>query len=139
MDDLLEDVRRRYERIEAPDAFEQQRSGAILVDTRSYEQRRVHGLIPGAVVMERNVMEWRLDPASDACQPWVDGYDARLIVVCQEGFGSSFAVRSLLDLGLGQATDLVGGFEAWRAAGLPVEPHSDEADDRARRGPARPD
>jgi rhodanese-related sulfurtransferase len=138
VDQLLDYVRSRYERMSPQEAFEAQRAGAILVDTRCYEQRRDHGLIPGAVLMERNVMEWRLDPRSDAHETWAGGHDARIIVVCQQGFGSSLAVRSLLDMGLERATDLVGGFEAWRDAGLPVAPHSPEADERARTGPGSP-
>jgi len=135
VDDLLEEVRGRYERVLPEQASDEQQAGAILVDTRSYEQRREHGLIPGAVLMERNVMEWRLDPASDAHESWIEDHDARVIVVCQQGFGSSLAVRSLLDIGLARATDLIGGFEAWREAGLPVDPHSPEGDERARQGP----
>jgi rhodanese-related sulfurtransferase len=133
--ELLDEVRARYERVPAEEALEEQRGGAILVDTRCYEQRREHGLIPGAVLMERNVMEWRLDPNSDSHEAWVEGPDTRVIIVCQQGFGSSLAVRTLLDMGLERATDLVGGFEAWREAGLPIEPHSPEADERARYGP----
>lgn len=132
--ELLGEVRARYERVSPERAIELQREGAILVDTRCYEQRREHGLIPGAVLMERNVMEWRLDPRSDAHEPWVDD-GTRSIIVCQQGFGSSLAVRSLLDMGLEKATDMIGGFEAWREAGLPIEPHSTEADELARRGP----
>lgn len=135
VDDLLDEVRDRYERVLPEQASEEQRAGAIILDTRSYEQRRDHGLIPGAVIMERNVVEWRLDPAGDAHERWVTGHDTPIIVVCQQGFGSSFAVGSLLDMGLERATDMVGGFEAWRESGLPVEPHSPEADERARMGP----
>jgi rhodanese-related sulfurtransferase len=135
VDDLLEEVRGRYERVLPEQASDEQQAGAILVDTRSYEQRREHGLIPGAVLMERNVMEWRLDPASDAHESWIEDHDVRVIVVCQQGFGSSLAVRSLLDMGLARATDLIGGFEAWRVAGLPVDTHSPEGDEQARHGP----
>lgn len=133
--ELLSEVRDRYERVQAEHASEEQRQGAIIVDTRCKEQREEHGLVPGAVLMERNVMEWRLDPVSDVRMSFVDGNQTRIIVMCQQGFGSSIAVGSLLDLGLERATDLIGGFEAWRDAGLPVLPHSAEADERARRGP----
>ena len=135
VDDLLDEVRSRYERVPPEQASEEQAAGAFIVDTRSYEQRRDHGLIPGAVIMERNVMEWRLDPASDAHEQWVEGHDTRIILVCQQGFGSSMAVRSLLDMGLTRVTDVIGGFEAWRDAELPIEPHSPEGDEQARRGP----
>jgi len=135
VDKLLTDVRDRYERIDPEPALEEQRAGAVIVDTRCYEQRKEHGLIPGALLMERNVMEWRLDPDSDYHEPWVENHETRVIVVCQQGFGSSMAVRSLLDMGLVRATDMAGGFEAWRQGGLPIEPHSAEADERARQGP----
>ncbi len=135
VNDLLGDVRDRYERIDPELALEEQRAGAVIVDTRCYEQRKEHGLIPGALLMERNVMEWRLDPESDYHEPCVENHETRVIVVCQQGFGSSMAVRSLLDMGLVRATDVAGGFEAWREAGLPIEPHSPEADERARQGP----
>jgi rhodanese-related sulfurtransferase len=96
--------------------------GALLVDTRPEWQRRADGEIPGALVIERNHLEWRLDPASDARIPQAVDHDVEVIVVCSEGYSSSLAAASLQDLGLHRATDLVGGFHAWRAAGLPVRP-----------------
>jgi rhodanese-related sulfurtransferase len=135
VDDLLSEVRNRYERVLPEQASEEQSAGAIIVDTRSYEQRRDHGLIPGAVIMERNVMEWRLDPASDAHEAWVEGHNTRIVVMCQQGFGSSLAVRSLLDMGLTRVTDMIGGFEAWRDADLPIVQHTPEGDERAQQGP----
>ena len=97
-------------------------AGALLVDIRGDDQRRAGGLIPGAVVLARNVLEWRCDPAS----PWRDasirGREQVIIVVCQEGFQSSLAAAVLQRLGLRHATDLDGGFAAWRQAGLPVDP-----------------
>ena len=94
--------------------------GAILVDTRPGWQRDQEGELPGALVIERNHLEWRLDPASDARIPQAVDHDVAWIVVCSEGYSSSLAAASLQDLGLRQATDLAGGFQAWKAAGLPV-------------------
>src|SRR5262245_37323175 len=96
--------------------------GALLVDTRPVAQRTEQGEIPGALMIERNVLEWRLDPTSSARIPEVSDHDALVIVVCAEGYSSSLAAASLQDLGLHRATDLIGGFLAWRAAGLPVRP-----------------
>ena len=95
--------------------------GARLVDTRPQWQRADEGALPGALVIERNHLEWRLDPASDARIPAGDRPRRRWIVFCSEGYSSSLAAASLQDLGLRNATDLAGGFRAWKAAGLPVE------------------
>ena len=92
----------------------------MLVDTRPEWQRRAEGVIPGARVIERNHLEWRLDPTSDARIPEAVDHDVEVIVVCSEGYSSSLAAASLQDLGLRRATDLVGGFQAWRDEGLPV-------------------
>ena len=94
--------------------------GALLVDTRPQWQRDDDGALPGALVIERNHLEWRLDPASDARIPQATDHDVTWIVVCSEGYSSSLAAASLQDLGLRNATDLDGGFRAWKAAGLPV-------------------
>ena len=88
-------------------------AGALVVDTRSEAQRRRDGELPGAVVVERNVLEWRLDPASAHRLPEASGYDQTIVVVCDEGYASSLAAASLQDLGLTSATDLDGGFQAW--------------------------
>ena len=96
--------------------------GALLVDIRPAAQRAEFGEIPGALIIERNVLEWRLDPRSDARLPVADRYDLEVIVTCQEGYTSSLAAASLQDLGLHRATDLAGGFAAWKAAGLPTSP-----------------
>jgi len=126
VDDLLERARTRLHRLTPPQAFEEQRRGAVLVDTRTFEQRRDRGLIPGALVIDRTVFEWRLDPASPSHVPEVQDHDARVIVVCREGYSSSLAAASLQDLGLRRATDVVGGFDAWEAEGLPVRPFSEQ-------------
>jgi rhodanese-related sulfurtransferase len=96
--------------------------GALIVDTRPVAQREADGEIPDALVVDRNVLEWRLDPGSHARLPAVTGHDVEVIVVCNEGYSSSLAAATLQDLGLHRATDLIGGFQAWKAAGLPVRP-----------------
>jgi rhodanese-related sulfurtransferase len=121
IDDLLAAARARLARVtpsEAARAVEER--GALLVDTRPEWQRRDEGEIPGALVIERNHLEWRLDPTSDARIPEAVDHDVEIIVVCSEGYSSSLAAASLQDLGLHRATDLDGGFRAWRAAGLPT-------------------
>jgi rhodanese-related sulfurtransferase len=94
--------------------------GALVVDTRTEAQRRRQGQLPGAVVIDRTVLEWRLDPCSDARIPEATGPDLEVVVVCRQGYSSSLATASLRALGLTRATDLAGGMEAWLAAGLPV-------------------
>ena len=96
-------------------------TGAVLIDIRPEAQRRAEGGIPGAVIVERNVLEWRFDPASAARLP-IASYELQPIVFCSEGYTSSLAAAALQELGLLLATDLEGGFGAWRAASLPVLP-----------------
>ncbi|MHC3451103.1 rhodanese-like domain-containing protein [Streptomyces prasinus] len=121
IDELLERVRAGYERIEAVSAHEAARVGeALLVDIRYAALRDRDGTIPGALVVERNELEWRLDPRGNHRLPEATGHDLRVVVVCNEGYASSLAAESLHRLGLHRATDLIGGFQAWRAAGLPV-------------------
>ena len=95
--------------------------GAVLVDIRSDSQRARDGAVPGAVPIARNVLEWRCDPASPYRDERVSDPEQRLIVMCDEGYQSSLAAAALQELGHERATDLAGGFQAWRAAGLPVE------------------
>jgi rhodanese-related sulfurtransferase len=120
IDELLAAARARLVRLEPAAAYQAQRDGAVLVDIRPAAQRAEHGEFPGALVVERNVLEWRFDPRSDARLPIADRYDLPVIVACQAGYTSSLAAAALQDLGLHRATDLIGGFEAWRAAGLPT-------------------
>lgn len=121
IDELLERVREKYERIEAPDACRAALAGdALLVDIRYAALRERDGLIPGALLVERNELEWRLDPLGSHRVPEATGHDLRVVVICNEGYASSLAAASLHQLGLHRATDLIGGFQAWRAAGLPV-------------------
>jgi rhodanese-related sulfurtransferase len=119
--ELLERARLRLTRITATQAAAEQKEGALLVDTRTAEQRQKGGEIPGAVVIERTALEWRLDPASDSRIPQAADHEIRVVVICSEGFSSSLAAASLQDLGLVNATDVIGGFQAWVAAGLPID------------------
>ncbi|NUR00510.1 MAG: sulfurtransferase [Streptomyces sp.] len=121
IDELLERVREGYERIEPKEAYDAARSGdALLVDIRYAALRERDGLIPGALVIERNELEWRLDPQGSHRVPEATSHELRVVVICNEGYASSLAAASLHGLGLGRATDLAGGFQAWKAAGLPV-------------------
>jgi rhodanese-related sulfurtransferase len=120
IDQLLAEARARLDRRSPAEAFAAFSGGAVLVDIRPEAQRAREGGIPGALIVERNVLEWRFDPASDARLPWVHGYDHEIIVFCSEGYTSSLAAAALQDLGLSRATDLAGGFLAWAAEGLPT-------------------
>ena len=124
VDDLLNEARATLERVTAQQARDELEDGAVLVDVRTSEQRAEHGEITGAIPIGLNVLEWRLDPTSEWRIPQATGHDLRVIVFCQEGYSSSLAAARLQSLGLSRATDVIGGFEAWRDAGLPVErPH----------------
>ncbi|MFE2169945.1 rhodanese-like domain-containing protein [Streptomyces sp. NPDC059447] len=122
IDELLERVRAGYARVDAREAYEASREGALLVDIRYQALRERDGLIPGALVVERNELEWRLDPLGSHRAAEATGHDLQVVVICNEGYASSLAAASLHALGLRRATDLTGGFQAWRAAGLPVTP-----------------
>ncbi|MFD7162730.1 rhodanese-like domain-containing protein [Streptomyces violascens] len=120
IDDLLDRVRAGLDRVTAEEAFAEAAGGALLVDIRYAALRDRDGLIPGALVVERNELEWRLDPQGSHRAAEAIGHDLRVVVICNEGYASSLAAVSLRQLGLHRATDLVGGFQAWRTAGLPV-------------------
>jgi rhodanese-related sulfurtransferase len=121
IDDLLAEARTRIDRVSPQDASTEMTDGALLVDIRSESQRAQDGVIPGAIHHPRNVLEWRMDPSSGHNDPAVGGVERRVIVVCNEGYQSSLAAATLRDIGFARAADLVGGFQAWRGAGLPVE------------------
>jgi rhodanese-related sulfurtransferase len=122
INDLLDAARERLDRLRPADALDAVQRGAVLVDIRSETQREADGLIPGARFCPRNVLEWRVDPASGHADPSLGGdVDAWLVLVCNEGYQSSLAAATLQDLGFARATDLEGGFQAWQAAGLPVD------------------
>ncbi len=118
IDEILAEARTRLDRLDPAQAQRAAAGGAVLVDIRPAAQRAAHGEIPGALIVERNVLEWRFDPRSDARLPVAGAYDLPVVVFCQEGYTSSLAAAALQDLGLFLATDLDGGFAAWRQAGL---------------------
>ncbi|WP_131746814.1 rhodanese-like domain-containing protein [Frankia sp. Cppng1_Ct_nod] len=117
---MLARARARLDRLDPFAAATATANGAFLVDIRPAAQRAAEGEIPGALIIERNVLEWRLDPTSDARLPQATGDDIQVIVVCSEGYTSSLAAASLQDLGLHRATDMAGGFRAWARRGLPT-------------------
>jgi rhodanese-related sulfurtransferase len=121
VDQLLSSARRQLARLSPAEAFEAVMQGAALVDIRSDTQRAADGLIPDAAFVSRNVLEWRLDPASEHCDPDLARRDRPVILICNEGYQSSLAAATVRRFGL-DATDVVGGLQAWRADGLPVEP-----------------
>jgi rhodanese-related sulfurtransferase len=116
---VLAEARRRLRRLEPREAYDAVGAGALLVDIRPAAQRAAEGEVPGTLVVERNVLEWRFDPTSEARLPMAS-YDLFVVVLCQEGYTSSLAAVALQDLGILQATDVVGGYKAWRRAGLPI-------------------
>ena len=122
IDEILLAARARLRRLTPQQAFGEVSLGGVLIDIRPAAQRAEQGEIPGSTIVERNHLEWRLDPCSEARLPWVTGYDHRIVVICVDGYTSSLAAAALQDLGLQQATDLDGGFQAWRRAGLPATP-----------------
>ena len=120
IDAVLAGSRAGVARLSPAEVVEAWSRGALVVDTRTEAQRRRQGELPGAVVIDRTVLEWRLDPASDDRVPEATGYDIEVVVVCRQGYSSSLAASSLRAVGLHRATDLEGGVEAWLAAGLPM-------------------
>jgi rhodanese-related sulfurtransferase len=126
VDDLLAQARGRLARVDPVQARDAMGEGAVLVDIRAESQRERDGAVPGSVFVARNVLEWRCDPRGAHRDPRVADPERTVIVMCDEGFQSSLAAATLQDLGHDRATDLAGGFQAWRAAGLPVAPlHED--------------
>jgi rhodanese-related sulfurtransferase len=123
IDELLAQARRGLRRVSALEAADElERTDAVLVDIRPAAQRVAEGEVHEEyrpLVVERNVLEWRFDPRSDARLP-IAAYDLRVLVLCQEGYTSSLAAAALQQIGVTRATDVVGGFAAWRSAGLPV-------------------
>ncbi len=127
IDELLAAARSRLDRVSPQQAMAASRVDALIVDIRPAAQRAAEGEVPGTLVIERNVLEWRFDPASASRLPQA-GYDLRVIIMCSEGYTSSLAAAALQDLGIRNATDLDGGFRAWAAAGLPVGPAGQRSD-----------
>jgi rhodanese-related sulfurtransferase len=120
VDALLERARAGVRRLDPHETWAAVGAGALLIDTRTDRQRAVQGDLPGAIVVDRTVLEWRLDPASADRIPEATGSDLEVVVVCRQGYSSSLAAASLRAIGLHRATDLAGGVEAWLAAGLPT-------------------
>jgi rhodanese-related sulfurtransferase len=115
VDRLLAEARRHLDRV-VPEGLEQEwNAGALVVDIRPESNRRDEGDLPGSVVIDRNVLEWRLDPTSPDHIEQADRHDLRIILVCNEGYASSLAAESLRRMGLSRATDLDGGYRAWRS------------------------
>ncbi|MGX5714663.1 rhodanese-like domain-containing protein [Arthrobacter sp. MAHUQ-56] len=115
IEQLLLESRRGLERVHPSDLEREMAAGALVVDTRPADQRERDGDLPGAVVIDRNVLEWRLDPSCPHRLPVSDDHGRRIVVVCNEGYSSSLAAHTLQRLGLARATDLIGGFQAWAA------------------------
>ncbi|NJC73892.1 rhodanese-like domain-containing protein [Planosporangium thailandense] len=120
IDEVLAKARAGLRRMTPEETEAARRRGALIIDTRTETQRREQGELPGAIVIDRTVLEWRLDPASDARIPEATDYDLEIVVVCRQGYSSSLAAASLRAVGLWRATDMIGGVEAWRRAGLPL-------------------
>ncbi len=120
VDALLERARIGMRRLDAYETRAAVAAGALLIDTRTDRQRARQGELPGAIVIDRTVLEWRLDPGSADRIPEVTGHDLQIVVVCRQGYSSSLAAASLRSVGLHRATDLEGGVEAWLASGLPM-------------------
>jgi rhodanese-related sulfurtransferase len=118
--ELLEEARARLHRLEPADALAAQRAGALLVDLRSHDERVREGVVPGSYHVPRSVLEWRLDLDCEFRNPALADPRHRIVLLCADGYSSSLAAATLQELGFASATDLVGGFRAWRASGLPV-------------------
>jgi rhodanese-related sulfurtransferase len=120
VNEFLASSRARIDRLEPGDVPAATDAGAVLIDTRCAEQRRATGVIPGSAHIPLSVLYWRLDPASGSADPRVADPTTRVILICAHGYSSSIAAATLRDLGFARAADVIGGFEAWQAAGLPV-------------------
>ncbi|HXQ96323.1 MAG TPA: rhodanese-like domain-containing protein [Candidatus Acidoferrales bacterium] len=125
IDQLLVRARARLHRLEPTAALEAQAEGAILVDLRCADDRRASGVVPGSVHVPLSVLYWRLDPTSGYDDPWLSDPAGRVVLLCADGYSSSLAAATLQDLGFAHATDVIGGFTAWAALGLPVGPATD--------------
>lgn len=120
IDELLEQARAALDRVDAHQLVGELANGALVIDMRPAAQRQAIGHIPGSIVIERNVLEWRLDPVGEFRIEAVTGYDQRIVLVCQEGYASSLAALTLRQMGLHRVTDLIDGVEGWIAEGLPT-------------------
>jgi len=118
VDAVLAKSRAGIRRLSPAETVAATQRGALVIDTRTESQRREQGELPGVLVIDRTVLEWRLDPASEAAIPEAVDYDVEIVVVCRQGYSSSLAALSLRSVGLWRATDMEGGVEAWQRAGL---------------------
>jgi rhodanese-related sulfurtransferase len=125
VNDLVAASRARFVRLGPHEAHTAAADGAIVIDTRCAEQRREKGVIPGSIHVPLSVLYWRLDPTSGFDDPRVTDPERQVVLVCAHGYSSSLAAATLQDLGYRRATDIDGGFEAWQAAGLPIEAATD--------------
>jgi rhodanese-related sulfurtransferase len=121
VEEMLAEAQGQIDRLSAAAAHAAAQEGAILIDIRPVEQRQRDGLVPGATVVDRNVLEWRLDPRGGHRNPALARLDCRIILICSEGYQSSLAVATLRQFGL-HACDVIDGVQGWMAAGLPLEP-----------------
>jgi rhodanese-related sulfurtransferase len=119
IDQMLARAREGLHRLDPLETAARLADGAVLVDIRPVAQRALEGEVPGSLFVERNVLEWRFDPTSEAPLP-IASHDLEVIVLCSEGYTSSLAAAALQEIGVHRATDVVGGFHAWAAAGLPT-------------------
>jgi rhodanese-related sulfurtransferase len=122
LDQILEAARARITRLEPLDALAAIDAGAVLIDTRSDVDRQRDGIVPGSLHIPRTVLEWRLDPDSRWRNPHVGGLDTRIVLLCDHGYSSILAAATLVELGFAHTSDVIGGFAAWREAGLPTGP-----------------
>jgi rhodanese-related sulfurtransferase len=122
IDQLLDRARTRLNRLEPAAALKAQAEGAILIDTRCSDDRRSHGAIPGSIHVPLSVLFWRLDPTSGHNDRRLSDPTRAIVLLCADGYSSSLAAATLQDIGFARATDVIGGFNAWAAAGLPLEP-----------------
>ena len=129
INDLLADAQARLRRLTAREAAEACGSGRVLVDIRGAEQLAADGEIPGALWISRNALEWRVDPSSGHQHPQLAGHEDEVVLICGEGYQSVLAAATLHELGFTGVTDVIGGFSAWRAEGLPVRPRDARASD----------
>jgi rhodanese-related sulfurtransferase len=141
LDELLEEARASIERLEPPAALKALDRGALLIDIRSSLDRERDGVVPGSLYIPRTVLEWRLDPDGEWRNPRIGSLDQQIIIICDHGFSSILAAGTLAELGFKRSGDVIGGFAAWRAAGLPTAqatPARREADELAGMGGPEP-
>lgn len=122
IDELLEDARGRIERLTPEAASAAVEGGDVLIDIRCQELRQESGVVPGSIHIPLSVLYWRVGRSGDGLDPRISDPANRLVLMCAHGYSSSLAAATLRDLGFDGATDVIGGFEGWQAADLPVEP-----------------